>query len=102
MELDEVDKLLVTAVTPQMYRETNDVITNGSEQWQNLNVSKTQLYPWNPNSTYIHQPPFFKEVTQQLETIRDLDSAYVLCNFGDSVTTDHISPAGKISLNSPA
>ena len=54
------------------------------------------------NSTYIHDPPFFKGMNKELEPFEAIKDAYVLCNFGDSITTDHISPAGKISKTSPA
>ena len=61
-----------------------------------------KLYNWDANSTYIHEPPFFKSTQKDLKSIKDVKDAYVLLNVGDSITTDHISPAGKISSNSPA
>jgi aconitate hydratase len=57
---------------------------------------------WDENSTYIHDPPFFKGMTKELTPVEPIKDAYVLCNFGDSITTDHISPAGNISKTSPA
>ena len=59
-------------------------------------------YPWNEDSTYIHNPPFFQGLSKDLPVINDIEGAYCLLNMGDSITTDHISPAGKISMKSPA
>jgi len=60
------------------------------------------LYTWKPSSTYIHEPPFFKNISRTLPSIGSIKGAYCLASFGDSITTDHISPAGNISKNSPA
>lgn len=60
------------------------------------------MYEWDKNSTYIHDPPFFKSLEKDPKKIKNIDSAYCLLNLGDSITTDHISPAGKIAANSPA
>jgi aconitate hydratase len=60
------------------------------------------LYEWDPKSTYIHNPPFFQSMKKTPEPIKDIKDAYCLLNMGDSITTDHISPAGKIAKNSPA
>lgn len=60
-----------------------------------------KLYKWDPSSTYINNPPFFKKMTKELPKINDIKDAYCLLNLGDSITTDHISPAGKIASNSP-
>jgi aconitate hydratase len=67
-----------------------------------LKAGTGKLYEWDANSTYIHEPPFFKSTQKDLKSIKDVKDAYVLLNVGDSITTDHISPAGKISNNSPA
>lgn len=64
--------------------------------WQNLETPTANLYEWNKNSTYIADPPFFKNTEKEVRPIKDIENAYVLLNLGDSITTDHISPAGKI------
>jgi aconitate hydratase len=61
-----------------------------------------KLYKWDPKSTYIHDPPFFKGMQKQPKGVKTIKDAFCLLNVGDSITTDHISPAGKISNNSPA
>lgn len=70
--------------------------------WQNLDAPEGKLYTWDESSTYIHNPPFFQKIGAGLTPVEDVENAHVLLNVGDSITTDHISPAGKISANSPA
>ncbi|CAH2233857.1 jg21301, partial [Pararge aegeria aegeria] len=77
-------------------------IEEGSSSWQALEVPQGQLYGWDPNSTYIKRPPFFDGMTKDLPPIRSIENARCLLLLGDSVTTDHISPAGSIARNSPA
>lgn len=74
----------------------------GSDDWQTLQVSDGKLYPWNKDSTYIKRPPFFEGMTRELNKISSIEKARCLLFLGDSVTTDHISPAGSIARNSPA
>lgn len=95
----EVYDTLNQVVTPQIYRDTYANIAEGGELWQAINVQPSLLYPWNPASTYILEPPFC-DTKSNSET--DLISARILAIFGDSITTDHISPAGAIPANSPA
>ncbi|XP_067618524.1 cytoplasmic aconitate hydratase-like [Eurosta solidaginis] len=89
-------------VIPAMFKEVYSKITSGSEEWQNIAVAESQLYPWNSESTYIKRPPFFEGMTRDLQTIKNIENARCLLYLGDSVTTDHISPAGSIARNSPA
>ena len=70
--------------------------------WQELKAPEGSLYEWEDSSTYIHNPPFFKTTSNEIKPIGDITSAHCLLNMGDSITTDHISPAGKIAKNSPA
>lgn len=74
----------------------------GSEDWQTLKVSDGKLYPWSADSTYIKRPPFFEGMTNTLPKLQSIQKARCLLFLGDSVTTDHISPAGSIARNSPA
>ncbi len=89
-------------VTPQVFREKYRRITSGGEEWSAIRVRGTVLYPWDPRSTYIQEPPFFSDLVR-LPVPRDgISGARVLVMLGDSVTTDHISPAGPIAPDSPA
>jgi aconitate hydratase len=85
-----------------MFKEIYDRIAKGTDRWNNLQAPSGQIFAWDDNSTYIHDPPFFKGMTKDLKPLETIKDAYVLCNFGDSITTDHISPAGNISKTSPA
>jgi aconitate hydratase len=82
--------------------KTYEKLKNGTENWNSLKVKESTHFEWNKESTYIHDPPFFKEVQKELPKIEPVKDAYVLALFGDSITTDHISPAGNISMSSPA
>jgi len=85
-----------------MFKDNYDTILNGSEMWQDLDAPEGKLYTWDEKSTYINNPPFFKKTEAGLVPIADINNANVLLNVGDSITTDHISPAGKIAVGSPA
>ena len=85
-----------------MFKENYGSILKGSEMWQNLEAPEGKLYTWDEKSTYIHNPPFFKTMSNDLTPVNSIKDANCLLNVGDSITTDHISPAGKIALNSPA
>lgn len=89
-------------VIPAMFKEVYEKIEKGNESWNLLNAPNDTLYTWNPQSTYIKSPPFFENLTLDLQPRKSIIDAYVLLNLGDSVTTDHISPAGNIARNSPA
>ena len=67
-----------------------------------LPTAESELYPWDEKSTYIQEPPFFTELTPEVQPIGNIEGGRVLVKCGDFTTTDHISPAGKIALNSPA
>ncbi|XP_051168740.1 cytoplasmic aconitate hydratase-like [Leptopilina boulardi] len=89
-------------VIPAMFKEVYSRLEKGSNTWRSLKAPESQLYPWDSNSTYIKNPPYFENLTKELPKHKPLTKARVLLNFGDSVTTDHISPAGSIARNSPA
>ncbi|NXY46702.1 ACOC hydratase, partial [Ceuthmochares aereus] len=89
-------------VIPGMFKEVYQKIETVNKSWNALDAPSDKLYTWNPKSTYIKSPPFFDGLTLALQTPKTIEDAYVLLNFGDSVTTDHISPAGNIARNSPA
>merc|ERR1711939_860974 len=77
-------------------------IAEGTPSWNALVVPEDKVYQWKDASTYIHNPPFFQHLGDTVSEVQDISSAYCLLNLGDSITTDHISPAGKIAMNSPA
>ncbi|KAM4049288.1 cytoplasmic aconitate hydratase isoform 1-T2 [Anomaloglossus baeobatrachus] len=99
---DEIQAVERKCVIPGMFKEVYEKIEKVNESWNNLKAPTEKLYPWDQNSTYIKSPPFFDELTMELVPSKPITDAYVLLNLGDSVTTDHISPAGNIARNSPA
>jgi len=99
---DEVKSAVKQAVDPQIFRDTYDHIFDGEERWWGLSVPEGALWNWDPKSTYFHEPPFVNGVDGSMPSIEDIEGARVLAVVGDSVTTDHISPAGSIGKDSPA
>ncbi|XP_077356476.1 cytoplasmic aconitate hydratase [Festucalex cinctus] len=99
---EEIQREETKFVIPSMFREVYEKIEKVNERWNSLVAPSDKLYPWDATSTYIKSPPFFDGLTMQLYPPRSIDGAYVLLNLGDSVTTDHISPAGNITRSSPA
>lgn len=89
-------------VIPAMFQEVYAKIETGSSNWQSLNAPSGNLYTWEDSSTYIKHPPFFDGMTRELPNHQPLENCRVLLFLGDSVTTDHISPAGSIGRSSPA
>lgn len=98
----ELQELEATYVIPEMFNKVYDKITVGNSQWNNLKVPESDLYPWDVKSTYIKKPPFFEKMEIDFPPIQPIKNANCLLNLGDSITTDHISPAGSIARNSPA
>lgn len=98
----EVAEVVEKSVLPEFFRSTYDQITRGNDLWNQLQASEGALYSWDPKSTYIHDPPFFKGITKTPPGGQGVKDAYVLLNVGDSITTDHISPAGSIHKDSAA
>ena len=97
-----VQSVVNSIITPAMFQENYLSISHGTDRWNSLQVATGTLYRWDPASTYIHNPPFFAGLAMELQPVADINQAYVLLNVGDSITTDHISPAGNISKVSPA
>lgn len=98
----QVSKVVSQSVTTQMFKEVYGKISKGTDRWNSLKTEPSLQYKWKQTSTYIHNPPFFQSTNLDLPQIKNITNAYVLCSFGDSITTDHISPAGSIAKNSPA
>ncbi|RWR79265.1 aconitate hydratase, cytoplasmic [Cinnamomum micranthum f. kanehirae] len=99
---DEIAQVVQSSVLPDMFKATYEAITKGNPMWNQLSVPSNTLYSWDPTSTYIHEPPYFKNMTMSPPGPHGVKDAYCLLNFGDSITTDHISPAGSIHKDSPA
>ncbi|OQR27102.1 aconitate hydratase 1 [Pseudomonas sp. Bc-h] len=97
----EIADAVMNVSTGMFHKEYAEVFA-GDEQWQAIEVSKDPTYVWQDDSTYIQHPPFFDDVAGPLPVIADVQKARVLAILGDSVTTDHISPAGNIKADSPA
>ena len=97
----EIADAVMNVSTSMFHKEYAEVFA-GDEQWQAIQVPEAATYVWQPDSTYIQHPPFFEDVAGPLPVIADVQQARVLAVLGDSVTTDHISPAGNIKLDSPA
>lgn len=98
----EINEAIAASVKAEMFREKYADVFSGSEMWQAIQVKEGDIFEWNEDSTYIHHPPYFQRLTLDLPPIEDIKGARVLGVFGDSITTDHISPAGNIATDSPA
>ncbi|QRZ32924.1 aconitate hydratase AcnA [Lactococcus cremoris] len=99
---DEVDDLVQKYVTKDLYAKTYAKIFDENTIWNDIQTKKSQVYNWKTDSTYISNPPYFDDMTLVATNKNILSSLQVLAKFGDSITTDHISPAGNIPLKSPA
>ncbi|OPA75546.1 aconitate hydratase 1 [Paenibacillus selenitireducens] len=98
----EIQEAISTALTPQMFRDKYEHVFTQNERWNNIAAPQGELYEWDEKSTYIQNPPFFTNLGTTLNDITEVHNAKVLALLGDSVTTDHISPAGNIKADSPA
>ncbi len=98
----EVADEIENALDPGIYRRQYADVYTGNEQWNDVEVPEGDLYEWDPDSTYIQEPSFFKDMGPDPEDLKDIEGARVLVQVGDSVTTDHISPAGAIPSKMPA
>lgn len=98
----EIKEAIALSVTPEMFRQKYENVFTANERWNSIPVPEGELYEWDDNSTYIQNPPFFENLSAEPTDIHDIRSARVLALLSDSVTTDHISPAGNISPSSPA
>ncbi|MGD0654719.1 MAG: aconitate hydratase AcnA [Thermoguttaceae bacterium] len=98
----EIDAVLAHAVTAEMFRNQYANIFQANETWNNLPAAESELFPWDDKNTYIQEPPFLLNLGIEPEPIQPIIHARALAVLGDSVTTDHISPAGFISSKSPA
>ncbi|MCL8396189.1 aconitate hydratase, partial [Pseudomonas aeruginosa] len=92
----------IQKVDTEMFHKEYAEVFAGDEKWQAIQVPQSDTYEWQADSTYIQHPPFFEHIAEAPPAIADVEQARVLAVLGDSVTTDHISPAGNIKADSPA
>jgi aconitate hydratase len=98
----EIADAVAASLKPEMFEQQYSNVYDGNETWNAIPVTDSEVYDWGSDSTYIQEPPFFVDLPVTPEPLSGVRGARVLALFGDSITTDHISPAGSIALNSPA
>ena len=98
----EVKDAVASAVSPEVFQKNYASVFEGDEKWRALTNSTGQLFEWDANSTYIQEPPFFQDMALEPAPVKDIHGARVLAMLDDSITTDHISPAGSFAPSSPA
>jgi aconitate hydratase len=98
----EIQETITASVRGEMFRSTYADVFTGDDQWRELPVPEGELFDWEPDSTYVRRPPYFEDMPTSPQPLEDVDGARCLVMLGDSVTTDHISPAGSIRPDSPA
>ncbi|MBN2548427.1 MAG: aconitate hydratase AcnA [Anaerolineales bacterium] len=99
---EEVRQAVEQTVQPEMFAEKYADVFSGNPTWNAIQAGESELYPWDPGSTYIQEPPFFADLGQEAPPVQEIRGARALAVLGDSITTDHISPAGSFSPDSPA
>jgi aconitate hydratase len=99
---EEVDETIASSIDGEMYTTAYGDVFTGDERWRGLDTPAGELFAWEPDSTYVRLPPYFAAMSREPGTVEDIQGARVLVKLGDSVTTDHISPAGAIRPDSPA
>jgi aconitate hydratase len=99
---EEVGRTVEEAVREEMFRSSYGEVFEGDERWNGLSVPEGDRFEWADDSTYVRNPPYFEDMPQEAPGVKDIEGARVLALLGDSVTTDHISPAGAIKKDGPA
>lgn len=98
----EIVDVVQSSITPELFKTQYGNVYTGNEMWNAIPSGDSDVYNWDDSSTYVHEPPFFVDLPTEAQPINPVKGAYVLGMFGDSITTDHISPAGDIAEKSPA
>ena len=98
----EVMEAINSSIRPEMFRKAYEESLEGDQRWKMIDAPSGELFQWDPSSTYVKRPPFFENISRTAPPPKDIRAARVLAVLGDSVTTDHISPAGSIAIDSPA
>jgi aconitate hydratase len=99
---EEIEAVVESAIDTEMFVSRYRDVFTGDDRWRSLQTPSGELFAWDPQSTYVRKPPYFDGMTRTPAPVADIADARVLAKLGDSVTTDHISPAGSIRLDSPA
>lgn len=99
---EEIVEVVSKTVTPELFRKEYEHVFDDNKRWNDIKTSNEPLYTWDNDSTYIQNPPFFEDLSTELDTVKPLSGLRIVGKFGDSVTTDHISPAGAIGKDTPA
>ncbi|MEH7791513.1 aconitate hydratase AcnA, partial [Bacillus pumilus] len=100
--MDEINSVVKSTVTPELFRSEYETVFDSNDRWNEIKTTDDALYKWDENSTYIDNPPFFENLSVEPGKVEPLKGLRVVAKFGDSVTTDHISPAGAIGKDTPA
>lgn len=100
--MDEINEIVKQTVTPELFRQEYGRVFDDNERWNAIQTTDEALYKWDQDSTYIQNPPFFENLNPEPGLVEPLRNLRVVAKFGDSVTTDHISPAGSIGKDTPA
>ena len=100
--LDEINRVVKETVTPELFRKEYERVFDDNERWNAIETTDEPLYQWDEDSTYIQNPPFFEGLSEEPGKVEPLKGLRIVGKFGDSVTTDHISPAGAIGKDTPA
>jgi aconitate hydratase len=98
----EIQSVVSQNIDSNMFKRSYDGVFDGDENWNNIDSPEGEIYTWAPDSTYVRNPPYFESMTLDIPDVNDIVGARALALLGDSVTTDHISPAGSIAVDSPA
>ncbi len=98
----EIEDVVISAIASEMFTEDYADVFAGDERWRSLSTPEGDVFEWDPESTYVRKPPYFDGMQREPAPVEDITGARVLAKLGDSVTTDHISPAGAIKKDSPA
>ncbi len=98
----EIHETILANIHSGMFKQSYASVFAGDANWNGLDVPEGEIYRWQDDSTYVKNPPYFEDMTLETQPLNDIEGARVLALLGDSVTTDHISPAGSIALDSPA
>ncbi|MGH4012793.1 MAG: aconitate hydratase [Pseudonocardiaceae bacterium] len=99
---EEIQRVIESAISQEMFTKDYADVYTGDARWQSLPTPEGETFTWDPESTYVRKPPYFEGITATPQPVQDITGARVLALLGDSVTTDHISPAGAIKADSPA
>ncbi len=98
----EIDEIVASSIGAEMFTDSYADVFAGDQQWQSLPTPEGQTFAWDPDSTYVRKPPYFDGMPADPQPVTDITGARVLLKLGDSITTDHISPAGSIKADAPA